>query len=182
MKKIFTSLIIVFVILGFYSCSQGCCVPPPYVLGFRINIRNIAPSVSVVKVSIKNIDKLEPKAKAEKENYTFTRRKKENEDDNNESSWWDDEHFPGNKHFSLTYPLLDVDRVFELKIYKDDVLFLTKKLTFRSSKHPKSTDRFVGYTSKAEEDNMDYVKLINLHSGGVVEKEIHIDLSKKNHK
>ena len=194
MKNIFTFLINLFFILGFYSCSNIEGMPTPYGLGFVIDIINIEPKVSVVKVSIKNIDNLKPEAYSidpysddfdpnlyKRENYTFTRRKKENEDDKNKSSWslGRDKHFPGYKYFELTYPLKDVDRVFELKIYKDDALFLTKKLTFRTGEKSYNNDIML-ITTKAEVNNMDYVAQINLDSR--MGRTIIIDLSKKNHK
>ena len=188
MKKI----ILMFAVLSSFVKCGGGDPPinslPPYMLGFQVILEKVKdPEVKYIKVAIKSIDKIVPKYKVRvrlptyadvhydqtKDSYFITQQRKAFTVDTDEGS---KTYYFANLYINLNYIdyvpyTVNKDRIFELKIYKNDDLFLTKKITFRSNRHPNLKDRwsddpndlfFVGYTDKVEVDNMDYVKEINV--------------------
>ena len=177
MKKI---IILMFALL---SCRCNNSIedsPARYILGFQVELAKVKDSkVKYIKVAIKNIDKIVPKYKVRLsvrsadvhydktiDTYFITQQRKAWTGDDNKT------HYFGTLYIAFDPEGGDYtvgkDRVFELKIYKNDDLFLTKKITLRTNKDPNfrrdyyHNISFSGHTDKVEVDNRDYVKEINV--------------------
>ena len=184
MKKI---IILMFALLS-CKCGDKEIVkknsPMPYKFGFEILLSRIRdPEVKYVKIAVRNTDKIIPKYKVflthdvhrnthydkATDTYFGTEQRKLR------TSYGGETYYFGGlavRFGDLGDYVLNKDRTFELKIYKNDALFLTKKITMRSGVDPVlkywwSEDdpdnlTFSGYTDKVEVDNMDHVKEINV--------------------
>ena len=158
--------------------------PVPYEFGFQIYLHKVkAPNVKYIKIAVRNIDEIMPKYKAvlysgnpvdirydkTMDTYFVTEQRKVRTSDG--KTYYFESASVLFKSDQGWYYTAGEDRIFELKIYKNDDLFLTKKITLRSNKKPSLKDYWsedpndlgrVGYTDKVEVDNMDYVKEINV--------------------
>ena len=186
MKKII--MLLVFVVLSNFNCGSDIegGYPTPYRLGFQVKLKKVKdPEVKYIKVAIKNIDRIVPKYEIDLYDgadhydmatgaYFSTQQRKARTVSSGETYY-----FRGISVFlrgDNGYYTLGKYRIFELKIYKNDDLFLTKKITLRTGvdpelKHWWSEDNpnslsSSGYTDKVEVDNRDYVKEINVGDRG----------------
>ena len=185
MKKI---IILMFALLSCRCDFNGKIADeiPPYILGFEVILEKVKdPEVKYIKVAIKNIDRIVPKHEIDLYNgadhpddttrydmatgaYFSTQQRKARTVSSGETYY-----FRGISVFlrgDNGYYTAGKNRIFELKVYKNDDLFLTKKITLRSNRSPHlkrywsedPNDLFAGYTDKVEVDNRDYVKEINV--------------------
>ena len=191
MKKI---IILMLAILGFNCRGEDeYIIPPkasipPYDLGFIVDLKKVKdPEVKYIKVAVKNIDKIFPKYKVRvdfpiyvdvhydgwRDTYFMILQRRAETIDGKTYYFGDIDVLFNSEPDPVRYTV-NKDRIFELKIYKNDDLFLTKKITLRSNRDPRLKDGFgwveddpdylffVGYTDKVEVDNRDYVKEINV--------------------
>ena len=174
MKKI----ILMFAVLSSFVKCGGGETPinslPPYRMGFIIDASGVKdPEVKYIKVAIKCIDKILPKYDFWPLGTPFMNHSLQREEYTVDGKTY---YFSGvsaqlNYGNGAVRYTVNKDRIFELKIYKNNELFLTKKITLRSNRDPDLKGRwpedpnnlfFVGHTDKVEVDNMDYVKEINV--------------------
>ena len=155
MKKI---IILMLAVLG-YECSDDgneydMNTPPPYELGVVVELKRLKdPMVKYIKVAVKGIDKIVPKYEVfltafsfgdlqydkTKDTYFITQQRKARTvdfGDGNKTYYFGGLHLRfGLRNGDFRY-ILGKERIFELKIYKNNELFLTKKITLRSNKNP----------------------------------------------
>ena len=180
---------IIILMFALLSCKCNSEMPAdettPYRMGFIIDASGVKdPEVKYIKVAIKSIDKILPKYKVRSAfhsayvhydmatgAYVITQQREARTGDGNKTYYFVDIYVLLNYYGPGAVPYTaGKDRIFELKIYKNDDLFLTKKITLRSNRSPHlkrywsgdPNNLFAGYTDKVEVDNMDYVKEINV--------------------
>ena len=170
MKNIFIwGIVTLFCVSACNKPDCGCADPLPldkgYELAFSISFKVKRTDVKYFRVTARNIDDLYPTPfigkwvhihvePGERHHYSKFQYLDETIKRNEHA-------YEGSNFSDLTIPvevtILGKDRLFELKIYKNDDLFHQKNITFRSNENKNPTHDRNKYTHKVEVSNEDYV-------------------------
>ena len=171
MKKIIFALLGLFLLSScenFFEQRDCACFLGSYTLGFVISLEKVKdPSVKSIKVVVENTDKIKPKYVSNIAqvvdgvevddntgigNYLVVKREKKSGNYGFVNVKISPDKYPDYENWTI-----GKYRDFKLEVYKNDVLFLTKKMRFLTTKVGENH-----FTDKVEVDNRDYVKQINV--------------------